>query len=208
MVATGARVRELRSLLASAGFTESSRPPSPRLQTLPPEFAAATLELYRSFGGSLSKPRLTPGAWDIAYSNGLMVELDESFHFNRYRGETMHASWASELPWRQAYIGYCAAWESRAGTGGKRWSNDSAKRMFGGADPDGVFGEFGAPRWKQRALYDAMKDVAAVAGGVQLSRISIYDVIDGVPLDKALYRRAVISPGALAAHVVSRASAG
>ncbi|MFE6965654.1 hypothetical protein ACFVAJ_11085 [Agromyces sp. NPDC057679] len=137
-----------------------------------------------------------------------MVELDESFHFNRYRGETMHASWASELPWRQAYTDYCAAWEGKAGTGGKRWSNDSAKRMFGGADPDGVFGAFGAPRWKQRALYDAMKDAAAVAGAVQLSRISIYDVIDGIQLDDALYRRAVISPGALAAHVVSRASAG
>jgi hypothetical protein len=140
----------------------------------------------------------------VAYTGGLLIELDESFHFNRYRAITLQAPWAAGLPWRSAYIEYCSEWERYAGTGGKRWSNDSSKRMFGGADPDGVFGALGAPRWKQRALYDAMKDAAAAAGQVRLSRLSIYDEVDGVRLDHVLYKKVSVPPARIAALVADR----
>ena len=65
------------------------------------------------------------------------------------------------------------------GSGGKRWTNPSAEKMSGPADQNGVIGRHGAPRWKQRALYDAMKYAAGAAGQVRLARLSIYDQIDG-----------------------------
>lgn len=102
---------------------------------------------------------------------------------------TLDAPWAEHLPWTDAYRRYVAAGEHRAGTGGRRWTSPSAERMFGPADPDGVFGDHGAPRWKQRALYDAMKYAAAAIGQVHLARLSIYDDVDGVALNDVLYQR-------------------
>jgi hypothetical protein len=71
-----------------------------------------------------------------------------------------------------------------------------AERLFGRADPDGVFGVHGAPRWKQRALYDPMKDAAAAVGQVRLARISIYDTVEDVALHDVLYDRAHVSADA------------
>ena len=207
MVATGARASELHSILLRAGWSPALKPPAPRLDRLPLEFADRVMRLYRELGGAQEHPRLAPGSWDMAYS-GLLVELDESFHFNRYRESTLRIPWAAALPWAENYGDYCRRWERFAGTGGKRWSNDSAKRMFGGADPDGVFGVFGAPRWKQRALYDVMKDAAAASGQAHLSRVSIYDRVDGVQLDDVLYRRAHLPAGRIAEFVLSRAVMG
>lgn len=204
MVATGARARELLSILTSAGFAPADRPAAPRLSTMRPEAVANTMMLYRLLGGRALEPPLAPGSWDLSFSDNLLVELDESFHFNRYRDLTLQSEWADALPWRDAYRDYSQQWERYAGTGGKRWSNDSAKRMFGGADPDGIFGEFGAPRWKQRALYDAMKDMSAASGDVRLARVSIYDRIDGFALDDILYRKARVPVESVAALVTSR----
>lgn len=180
MVATGARARELQSILLWAGLVQAARPSAPRLEALPTRAVADILDPYRVLGGTLAAPALAPGSWDLSFSNDLLVELDESFHFNRYRELTLERPWAATLP----------------------WSNDSAKRMFGGADSDGVFGKFGAPRWKQRALYGAMKDVAAAAGCVRLARVSIYDEVDGIQLDDILYRK-VSAPAETVAALVS-----
>ncbi|RXZ51930.1 hypothetical protein ESO86_00190 [Agromyces binzhouensis] len=149
-------------------------------------------------------PALAPGSWDLSFSDGLLVELDESFHFNRYRELTLQRPWAASLPWQNDYLEYSRRWERHSGTGGRRWSNDSAKRMFGRADADGVFGEFGAPRWKQRALYDAMKDAAAATGIVRLARVSIYDEVGGIRLDDILYRKADVPAETVAALVSER----
>jgi hypothetical protein len=40
----------------------------------------------------------------------------------------------------------------------------------------------GSPRWKQRALYDAMRDLAAVSGVVKLARVAVFDGVDSAPL--------------------------
>jgi hypothetical protein len=129
----------------------------------------------------------------MAYSDGLLLELDENFHFHRYRGTTLDAPWAALLPWTVPYRQYVRDGERRAGIGGRRWTSPSAERLFGRADPDGVFGVHGAPRWKQRALYDAMKDAAAAVGQVRLARISIYDTVEDVVLNDVLYGRTHVS---------------
>jgi hypothetical protein len=159
--------------------------------------------LYRRLGGALEQPRLAPGAWDLSFER-VLIELDEGFHFNRYRALTLDQPWASHLPWRDAYLSYCTDHEQKSGTGGRRWSSPSASRMFGGTDPEAVFETYGASRWKQRALYDAMKDTSAIAGQVHLARVSIYDTIDGVLLDHILYGRATLPADQVVEHVLSR----
>jgi hypothetical protein len=165
------------------------------------------MDLYRTLGGIQSAPRLAPGSWDVVYADGLLVELDEDMHFHRYRGATLNAPWSEGLPWTEPYRSYVVEGERRAGTGGRRWTNPSAERMFGAADRDGVFEVHGAPRWKQRALYDAMKDAAAAAGQVSLARVSIYDRVEGHTLNDVLYGRAHVSAAAIG-ELVARRTAG
>jgi hypothetical protein len=110
------------------------------------------------------------------------------------------------LPWTVHYRQYVRDGERRAGIGGRRWTSPSAERLFGRADPDGVFGVHGAPRWKQRVLYDAMKDAAAAVGQVRLARISIYDTVEDVALNDVLYGRAHVSSDAIAELVNQRTS--
>jgi hypothetical protein len=57
------------------------------------------------------------------------------------------------------------------------WSNASSEREF---EPPGERGQLagdGSPRWKQRAFYDYIKDLAPRTIGVPISRISIYDTV-------------------------------
>jgi hypothetical protein len=59
--------------------------------------------------------------------------------------------------------------------------------MFGTPVPGAkTFEGVGSPRWKQRALYDAIRDLAAVSGVVKLARVAIFDQIGGAPLGLAL----------------------
>jgi hypothetical protein len=208
MVKAGARVEVLRWILRLAGRVEMTAAPSaPRLDTLPAGTAELVMDLYRMLGGIQAAPRLAPGPWDVAYSDGLLLEFDEDLHFHRYRGTTLNAPWAELLPWTVPYRQYVRDGERRAGTGGRRWTTPAAERLFGRADPDGVFGGYGAPRWKQRALYDAMKDAAAAVGQVRLARISIYDTVEDVVLNDVLYRRAHVSADAIA-DLVNQRTAG
>ena len=63
----------------------------------------------------------------------------------------------------------------------------------------------GAPRWKQRALYDAVKDAAAsVPGGPRLVRLAVHDEIGGVSLGAVLEGRGRVAPGDLRALVEER----
>lgn len=182
----------------------ATKPPAPRLDSLPSEIADQVMDLYRTLGGVQSAPKLAPGSWDIAYDDGLLLELDEDLHFHRYRGATLDAPWSAELPWTAPYRVYVVEGEKRGGTGGSRWTSPSAEKMFGESDPDGVFGENGAPRWKQRALYDAMKDAMAATGEIRLARVSIYDRVAGHTLNDVLYGRAEVSAESIEALVTER----
>lgn len=176
---------------------------------MPAEAAARIVELFRQLGGRGEADRLRPGAWDLAFEGGLLVELDEQLHFNRYRATTLHAEWIRPLPWRNTYIVFCQEREQDCladGRWGQRWTNPSCERLFGPADPPGTFERGGAPRWKQRALYDALKDMLGVAGSVKLARLAIYDRIEGIELQTVLEGRADLDPIALVNFAQSRVS--
>jgi hypothetical protein len=119
----------------------------------------------------------------------------------------LNASWASHLPWTEAYVSHCASHENRcleAGKWGRRWTNDSWARMFVGGPPGDLDGQ-GAPRWKQRAFYDSIKD-SDVGSGTELTiaRVAIYDTVDGEALEDVLAGRADVEPAAVLAFVEQR----
>lgn len=190
MVRTGARATALGDLLIASGMVSTAAPPRPNLAEMSAQLADDVLALYRDLGGTQGSPALRPGGWDLSYEGGLVVELDEELHFNRYRAITLGSRWSQDLPWTTDYLDFCHAHERRclqAGRWGKRWTNPSTARMFSGGEPGDLVG--GAPRWKQRALYDTLKDtVRATGGGFRLARVSIYDEIDGVTVEDILSR--------------------
>lgn len=131
-----ARQTALQLELQRAGFalaSPQSRPGSPRTGHLPGEMAAAINHLAASFG-ALPGARFAPGAWDIALTGGILVELDEQSHFTRYRAASLGFPWSPFLPWHGPYGYYCPAFEYRALTHGGYWANRSSTIMFGGAD--------------------------------------------------------------------------
>lgn len=205
MTRTGYRAGTLRSLLTSAGTQFTDRAAPLRQDSLPSHARQEVARLYSELGGVHASPRLAPGGWDLATTKGLMVELDEQFHFTRYRALTLSSPFVTALPWAEVYLTYCARHETAASRGGGgRWTSPSTERMFGQSDPPGTFGERGSARGKQRALYDAMKDLAATAGVVRLARISIYDQVGDATVDDILYGRAEVDPAQLREFVESR----
>jgi hypothetical protein len=165
------------------------------------------LGLFKALGGSDEPPRPRPGTWDLAFHGDLVVELDEELHFNRYRAQTLCSSLAQNLPWRADYLRYCRDEEPAcisAGSWGKRWTNDSCVRMFGPAGRPGDLPGAGAPRWKQRAFYDAIKDTVVLTScALRLSRVAVYDVVDGQQLGTVL-EGATVDASAVRALVESR----
>ncbi|GAA5141766.1 hypothetical protein GCM10023340_04010 [Nocardioides marinquilinus] len=164
--------------------------------------------LYRELGGANEQPTLRPGAWDLC-AGGTVIELDEELHFNRYRAATLEGEWAAALPWCDDYRELCGVREPeclRAATWGKRWANPSSDRLFGGSSPPGdLDGGLGASRWKQRALYDAFKDVVALTTDLRLARLSVWDDVGGRTLGEMLEGRAEVDPAEVVALVVRRA---
>lgn len=196
MVRTGARAQILRDLLIGIGFNEApNRPPPPRLTHLPPTARAEIGVVYRQLGGSMDSPGLRPGGWDLAFEDGLLVELDEELHFNRYRRSTLQSPRIRDLPWSRDYLRFTTEFETEclaAGKWGKRWTNPSCEALCGAANLPGSFRLNGAPRWKQRALYDAMKDISAHCTGAKVARLSVHDDVNGVRLGDALELRATL----------------
>lgn len=137
----------------------------------------------------------------------VVLELDEELHFNRYRSLTMAATWARDLPWATPYIDYCEEHEDecrRAGSWGGRWTNDSCERMFGRSGEQGDLESPGSPRWKQRAIYDAMKDAYATAGNVKLARLAVHDEIEGIRLWDALDGTEQLAPNLVRSLLLER----
>ncbi|MBB5161579.1 hypothetical protein [Mycobacterium sp. AZCC_0083] len=196
MVRTGARANALQILFSQVGHSAmSDAPPVPRLDTLPPNAREEVLDLFRALGGQTPMPPLRPGAWDLVFADGLVVELDEELHFNRYRAQSLQPTWATDLPWYDVYLGLCRDREQEclaAGKWGKRWTNPSCETMFGSPSPPGVLDEHGSPRWKQRALYDTIKDIAALHSSVfRLCRLSVWDSVGDTMVGDALAGAAI-----------------
>jgi hypothetical protein len=209
VVKAGTRVLALEDLLVRAGFEPlADKPPAPHLQDLPEKRIAEIMDLYRALGGSRLQPNLRPGPWDLALQGGVVVELDEEPNFNRYRRLTLEPDWAEPLPWRDDYLRYTLDGEGdclASAASGRRWTNTSCEALFGVADPPGTFDSGGAPRWKQRALYDAIKDAAALSSpDLHLARLAIADNVGGVPLGRALEGRGAVDVDALSRLVAQR----
>jgi hypothetical protein len=174
----GRRENVLVGILVASGLRIAIPPTRRPIGDLPSSKRGILRQLFVGFGGvegTLSS--CVPGGWDMAFDGGLVVELDEEQHFNRYRLESLELTPSGERPWADAYVDFSRGREvdcmKKAGRGGY-WTNTSAERLFGLADPPGVFGAHGSPRWKQRALYDTAKDLTP---GVRLARIAAHDRI-------------------------------
>lgn len=204
MVQTGRRAGALRSLLEDAGLRFRQRGGALRMDDLRASARSEVLRIHASLGGLSATPNLRPGTWDLQTLDGLAIELDEEFHFTRYRATTLRQPILQDLPWTASYLTHCVAYEGAATKGGGRWTSPSTEKMFGPSAPVGVFREGGSARGKQRALYDAMKDVAAATGTVRLARIAIYDEVDDVTLGDILYGKRTASPKSVRQAVEAR----
>lgn len=183
------RQNALADALKQLRLHPGGNPRVPRLPGMPEPAASWVMATYEHLGGVLDTPTLRPLGWDIPTTSGLIVELDEEQHFNRYRAETLNMSWAGDLPWRRDYLAYCAEFERvalKSHSGGGFWESDRSVAQFGAAGPRRSFEHGGSPRWKQRAVYDALRDAAARAGFVTLTRLSVYDRVGASRLGDAL----------------------
>ncbi|WP_136042446.1 MULTISPECIES: DUF7255 family protein [unclassified Microbacterium] len=162
------------------------------------------MNIHTMLGGISPSPLLRPGNWDLQTLDGLAIELDEEFHFTRYRASTLRRPMLESLPWATTHLAHCAAYESAAARGGGRWTSPPSEKMFGPSDAVGVFDPRGSARGKQRALYDAMKDIAAANGATHLARISIYDTVDGTALGDVLYGKRTVPPAAVREAIEAR----
>lgn len=208
MVSTGNRASVLLAAMLALGFKTASAPPVPRWSDDESSESARTIDMYRQLGGVQTQPRLAPGKWDLSFQD-LVVELDEELHFNRYRLVTFSRGWSDALPWSSDYRAFCSDHESScvsAGSWGQRWTTASTERQFGPAGTPKDLSGAGAPRWKQRALYDSMKDELAAFGGVRLARLSVHDTVGGVTLDSILNGRADMELDSIAELLQRRTS--
>jgi hypothetical protein len=178
-------------------------PPLPRLPGMEEPAAAWVRDLYVELGGLQRTAMLKPVGWDLSLRGPhgrFVVELDEEQHFTRYRRISLSAGWAEPLPWVADYREYSATREAdalRTHSSGGFWESIDSITQFGLAAAPGDLSGAGSPRWKQRALYDTMRDAAAATGAVRLARLSVHDDLGGVTLNDVLEGKAEADLGAL-----------
>jgi|GEM_PF-835582 len=207
------RARFFMASLRTAGYTVAKKPlkivvPWATTGALPQGIAAMLLGIFEQLGGEPAyRFALAPQGWDMK-ADGVLVEFDEDLHFNRYRSHSLAVPWDSQLPWSEAYRSYAVDNEDMCLKAGKyrgKWANPSSNRMFGGSDPEGILGELGPSRWKQRAIYDAIRDAYALyTPGVSLARVSIHDEIGGLNVNTATRKEIPFDPAALRAFIEAR----
>lgn len=177
------------------------------IEALPAMAAGMLLVIFRELGGvPAHQAALAPRGWDMQ-ADQVLIEFDEDLHFNRYRALSLAAPWVPDLPWSTLYGDYSTGMEGmclNAGKHGGKWANSSSDRMFRGSDEKGILGSLGSSRWKQRALYDAIKDAYALYSPVSLARVSIHDQIGGMNINQATKKDILLEPEALRAFVTAR----
>jgi hypothetical protein len=166
------------------------------------------LRVYQALGGRLDTPPLKPGQWDVVVED-IPIELDEERHFNRYRATTLQSTLYSELAGFEvnSYRHLCRDHEKdclkAAGWGGN-WTNNSCEKQFGTAAPLRVLEKPGAPRWKQRAFYDFLKDATSLVESRPVVRFSIWEEVETGSLVSSLGRLLETNgPGKWRAEIVS-----
>jgi hypothetical protein len=205
----------LERLLNNEGAVSHNTLPFPKHRDVAGSiFEPEIKSVYQTLGGILPAFPLNLRDWDLVF-DGVAVEFDEYLHFNRYRSVTLKSPSYARLPGFpvDAYKRYCSKGEKlclRNGSAGGRWSNDSCVTQFGEASPEKDLGGNGAPRWKQRAFYDFVKDLSPLLIGVTGVRVAVWDtVVDGVSsrtVEEILEAPSETSGAALAALVRHRVS--
>jgi hypothetical protein len=72
---------------------------------------------------------------------------------------------------------------------------DHTRRRVGSPAPAGQLAGSGGPRWKQRALYDAVKDLSALCGAAPaMARLSVNDRLGSRDLDAILTSQIAVDP--------------
>ncbi|MEO7557294.1 MAG: hypothetical protein ABIV94_11895 [Acidimicrobiales bacterium] len=176
--------------------------------------------VYRRLGGAGTEARVVPGGWDIS-AEPYVVELDEQRHFNRYRSTTLDSPVyeTSHLFPVGDYRRFCDVHEEeclRSARHGGYWATPVSDREFGPSGPLGVLEGAGPSRWRQRAFYDFVKDAWALATGLPMIRLAVWEVMNPDPtsltLGKALTRLARKPDAHLTAlvlaHVERRVASG
>ncbi len=180
MARSGERARNLKKLVSRVADVRDkvtlSRPTWDDLVVA--GVAREVIRVYRMLGGIHEQPRIAPGPWDLQIDE-VAIELDEETHFNRYRALTLDSSLYRRLDHLDAgaYRAWCASREAACLTYGKYWSTSSSEREFGPPGPRASLSGRGAPRWKQRAFYDLIKDLSPIVGHLKVTRVSIYDTV-------------------------------
>jgi hypothetical protein len=145
------------------------------------EYLNEVQSVYKRLGGTLDTFPVNLRNWDIVIGD-IAIELNETLHFNRYRSLTFQSELYELLPNFpiKEYRKYCNYHEKKCiktGCYGGKWTNSSCENQFSPADPPKTFTKDGSPRWKQRAFYDFIKDLAPLIINVPVVRISIYDFV-------------------------------
>lgn len=154
------------------------------------KYSAKISKTYFELTGQLKEVPIKFGPWDIS-TKDFIIELDEERHFNRYRLLTLKSDiYNSHSKFSVFdYKRYCKTYEKaclRAASWGKNWKTDSTEKMFAISDKEGHLEKCGSSRWKQRAYYDFLKDIASQIKRVPVIRISVYDTYKGFTVDTIL----------------------
>lgn len=181
----GKRQETLQQILTDAGYAVGrsalARPSvACRRRATDPTWAGIE-RVYRRLDGLLSLCPAQPGPWDAELPT-VAVELDEEQHFNRYRAMTLESPlYQGSLFPVDDYLSFCRSYEDeclRKASNRGYWATPSTIAQFGPAGAPGDLNPPGAPRWKQRAFYDFLKDLAPVLVDTCVARIAIWDTLD------------------------------
>jgi hypothetical protein len=178
----GQRATALAKLLTMGGLPVTPMPQRPGWKdVVAAGLAKSVRDVYRALNGNNQEPRVMPGAWDLSI-DGVAIELDEERHFNRYRAITLESDVYERLQApRLEYLRFCAEHEAdclSAASWRGNWTTPSAEKEFGPGGPERDLNGPGSPRWKQRAFYDFIKDLAPICIDVAVARLAIWDQIE------------------------------
>ena len=189
-------------LLVEAGYRITTIPPNANTANMSAAARGTAMEVYERLGGRPEGRALVSGEWDLAVEGNLLIELDEQEHFNRHRALTLEGT---SFPWTADYQRYCTEHERRCKTNGQAWETNRSAVMFGPASAPGNHDGVGSPRWRQRALYDAVRDIWVQDNPAwRLARLSMYDVVDGVQFNEVLKGKHQLDPALLRDLIDSR----
>lgn len=186
----GNREKKLKNVLIKE-FGNGAHPKPSKAEYYNSKFNSEIENIYRKLGGTLSYFPTSFRGYDIQCRK-FIVELDEERHFNRYRLITLHSDFYSNNKINfqiDKYKTLCKKKEGaclKAAGWRKNWENKSTSKQFGISDNPGCLGQRGSSRWKQRAFYDYLRDIAAHIIQIPIIRISIWEIINEVTVDNLI----------------------